>query len=529
METGHSPRESLFSNIRTAPRLVIGFSVVTLLMVGVGVLGVRAADGAHQELRHTYEQGLLRQQYLTEVTLEFKDAQGGLDLDTAPEDLRTELAEDDAELDEAWRQYRSYDMTGRQELADTFDAFWATFRERRDSTVVPLLLAGRYEAFHQAKHALLDETDDADDALEELMVIEKGTAARSLARSEAANRTARLVIISGMALAAVVSILLALAIARHIARPLRRTVTVLRGVADGRLDLRLPVDGNDEIAEMGAALNTALERLSEAMARIGQEAGRLTESAGQLSGTSARMTTSAARSSDEVARAADSAREVSGNVEAVVAGATQLSESIQEIASNAEVAAAVAGQAVEFARNTNETIAKLGAASDEIGSVLKVINSLAEQTNLLALNATIEAARAGESGKGFAVVASEVKELAQETSKATEGIAARVEAIQTNTAAAVAAIGQVTDIISQIDATQATIASAVDEQSATTGEISRNIQNAAAGAGQISNGLTGVVDSTTNVTGDARHAADSSVKLARVAEDLNRLIGQFRY
>ena len=113
--------------------------------------------------------------------------------------------------------------------------------------------------------------------------------------------------------------------------------------------------------------------------------------------------------------------------------------------------------------------------------MIKLINGIAEQTNLLALNATIEAARAGEAGKGFAVVASEVKELAQETARATEDISQRVEAIQADTAGAVDAISQISTVIGEINDFQATIAAAVEEQTATTNEMNRNVAEAASG------------------------------------------------
>ena len=120
-----------------------------------------------------------------------------------------------------------------------------------------------------------------------------------------------------------------------------------------------------------------------------------------------------------------------------------MESAIREIAHNATEAARVAGQAVSVAENTTRTVGKLGDSSQEIATVIKLINGIAEQTNLLALNATIEAARAGEAGKGFAVVASEVKELAQETARATEDISQRVEAIQADTAGAVEAISRI--------------------------------------------------------------------------------------
>ena len=182
---------------------------------------------------------------------------------------------------------------------------------------------------------------------------------------------------------------------------------------------------------------------------------------------------------------------------------------------------------MSVAENTTRTVGKLGDSSQEIATVIKLINGIAEQTNLLALNATIEAARAGEAGKGFAVVASEVKELAQETARATEDISRRVEAIQADTAGAVDAISQISAVIGEINDFQATIAAAVEEQTTTTNEMNRNVAEAAGGTRGIAAAISGLAAGTQETNERVAEAQRAAGELARMSGELQEAVARF--
>ena len=239
-----------------------------------------------------------------------------------------------------------------------------------------------------------------------------------------------------------------------------------------------------------------------------------------------KMKTNAEETSHQATLASGAAEQVSANAQALATAVEQFEASIKEISGNATNAATVAGTAVEAAQQTNTTITKLGESSAEIGDVIKVINSIAEQTNLLALNATIEAARAGEAGKGFAVVANEVKELAKETSKATEDIVQKIGTIQVDTNDAVDAIGKVSEVIGEISESQIAIASAVEEQSVMTAEISRNISEVAQGSGEIARNINTVAEAARSASQGTDDTLQAASEIESMATDLMALVDE---
>lgn len=269
-----------------------------------------------------------------------------------------------------------------------------------------------------------------------------------------------------------------------------------------------------------------MENMQNVITHITENSQTLAGASEELTATSQQMAGNAEETSAQANVVSGASQEVSGSVQSVATGTEELTASIREIAQNANEAARITTEAVEMAETTNKTINQLGDSSLEIGNVIKVITSIAEQTNLLALNATIEAARAGEAGKGFSVVANEVKELANQTGKATEDISQRISAIQGDTKQAVEGVGKISEIINKINDISNTIASAVEEQTATANEMTRSVQEASKGTAEIANNISGVAQAAESTTQGASDSQSAASELARIAAELQNVVNQ---
>lgn len=526
-----------FRNLPTARKLLVGFLAITLCVIVVGTAGLIQLRNSQQRLEAMNERVLLPVEEIGHVETLVADLRfQTLDMAISRTDARQMAAQEqidtiDVELDGVLTAYVTHtSLTDVDAQVAELREDLAEYRQLRDNQLIPLALAGDIAEFLRVREGgARAAAEGVAEVASALLEAEKESAAESVAEAKRAYTVSLWLTLAIMLAAVALAVFLTVYIARLVVNPLRRTVGVLEELSEGRLDRRLDVDTTDESGQMGQALNTAMWRLSDSMRTIGDNATTLAVASEELSAVSTQMSGAAEESAAQSNVVAAAAEQVSSNVQTVATGTEEMSASIREIAKNATEAAQVAAEAVQVARRTNDSVSKLGVSSREIGNVIKVITSIAEQTNLLALNATIEAARAGEAGKGFAVVANEVKELAQETGRATEDIERRIQAIQDDTTVAVEAIGQIAVIIDQINDTQTTIASAVEEQTATTNEISRNVAEAALGSQDIAANISGVARAAGEATAAATNTAQAADDLARMAGELQHLVSRFRY
>jgi len=352
----------------------------------------------------------------------------------------------------------------------------------------------------------------------------------------------RLVLIVVIALVVAAALLGGTLIANSVSRPIQSVLGTLKDVAEGNLTARSGITSRDELGMLAREVNGTAEKLNQVISMVARNSEQVASAAAELHATAAEMATGAeqmAAQAGTVATASEEMSATSGDIAQschnAADGALKASQTAQTGSGVVENTVQVMNRISSRVLNTAKTVESLGARSDQIGDIVGTIEDIADQTNLLALNAAIEAARAGEQGRGFAVVADEVRALAERTTKATKEISDMIKTIQNETKGAVIAMEEgvkevengtaeaaksgealqaILEQINSVNMQVSQIATAAEEQTATTSEISSNIQQ-----------INEVVQHTAN---GAHESVTAANQLSTLAEELQRLVGQFK-
>jgi methyl-accepting chemotaxis protein len=521
------------SGIGLRGRVVGGILVVAVTTVGVGAFGINRMSMLSDQATNVYEDGAVPLSGLQQLETDWWQLSANIarsSIPTLPPETIDKARKGTADMTKALAEHTAAvaAMPLDPKARSAFESF-ATATETYLTTLAKLQqTAATNPADMPALLRTLAENEVViGTSLAEATEAATATSLAAAAEAEDAYDTARTLTIAIIVAGLAISVVLALLVARSVTRPVQRIREVLGQVAAGDLTVRAGRTGGAELGEMAESLDHTLDSIGDVLLLVSDSSTRLAAASQQLNSAAEGMRENARQAAGQADEVVASAGAVASSVDTVATGSSQMESAIREISQNASEASRVASQAVDVAEETTRTVGKLGDSSAEIATVVKLINGIAEQTNLLALNATIEAARAGEAGKGFAVVASEVKELAQETARATEDISQRVEAIQGDTAGAVEAISRISAVIGEINDFQATIAAAVEEQTATTNEMNRNVAEAASGSQDIAAAISGLAAGTQETNQRVEDAQRAASELARMSGELQEAVGRF--
>jgi methyl-accepting chemotaxis protein len=529
------------------------FCIVISLACGLAFYGIRGISSSGDMVVRLYDGPLMGINYARSALASMNEARLLLNQSRNMDKLEKLIASISDNLKVVRERVDSQDVVIALDRADK------SVREWSEAEMKVLMPPAAGLAELPAGFAIAHKAEEAAAALDDLVEIVAAYGFGYRTEAEATVLSARNTMIALAGGTAVIGLIMALAFAYSMSKPIYAAMNIAERVASGIFTDGIVVKRNDEfgrlLKSLAAMQNNLKARADQDIAlmlekdqlnseqvsrrqRIEAEVeafrSAITTALGNTDAMTAQLTETA-RTLSSIAYAAgqqssqmtSAAGETSSNVQVVANAAGQLGGSVQTINSQLQDATTVVQRASVMASEANETISALASSAQHIDEVVGFIRNIAGQTNLLALNATIEAARAGEAGRGFAVVASEVKALAIQTAKATEEISSQIAEVQVATKRAVDNVGAITSVMADIDSFTAAISRAMSEQNTATGEITDNIRQAAARTASVAQSIAETATASENTNRSADMVLATAQELSSQAAELRSSVDHF--
>jgi methyl-accepting chemotaxis protein len=558
-----------FKNAKIRSKLIISNAIFVLLMIVIGYSGYNSTSHVMSNLYDIFALRLPSIDKLLEADRDLQQllvAERSMIFTSTKSDTFKKLIDDyDANLKQAaerWNQFKALAQTPEEkEIIPQYESAreqWLALSRQIVEGRVADTREGRRLALDLSLGQAGEKFERMRDYLDKLTEINLAIADAAQKDANSGYRNGNIRLFAVNVVGIIIAIGMGWLVALTISQPVNAAVAGLKDIAEGEGDLtkRLEIKTRDELGELSTWFNTFLEKLQTLIKDIIHNTEKLGDSAANLSALSQEMSDGAGTMSARSNTVAGATEEMSANVQSVAAAMEQAStnvnmvasameemtSTVNEIAQQSEKGRNISNSATDQVKSTSANVHQLGEAAIAISKVTEVITDISEQTNLLALNATIEAARAGDAGKGFAVVANEIKELAKQTAKATLEIKEKISGIQDSTSVTVTEIGQITQVIDDVNDIVGTIAAATEEQLTAAKEISGNISQASSGIQEVNENLAQSSTVSAEIAKDIADVNQESAKMSSsssqvdlsandlrgLADQLGALVGRFK-